>query len=433
MKRLLLIFVFGLFVSIDLARADDFPLFGFAADEESPEEPAETWDDVRKRRATNGLTLNFDATYVFQGVAAGGFTGPLFPLFSNEEDTGHTLSGDLRAVIDTQKAGWWEGGTLKTRLQARTGQSIVQRAGSVAAVNNEALFPNVESNFDGNVVSLVELMYRHSLNEQVGVYAGLLNTALGDQNAIAGSSQSHSTFMNFALLYSVVEDATTPQTSLGGGIDLKPTDRVNGSISIYGSDETSGASPFRRWRGTSFNTEWTLTHSISERPGAQTFGFLYGLGINTADLAADPRLVIIGVITGVPIPATTTDTWAFYYNAHQYIQGDDRQGWGMFARWGISDGNPNLVKQNAALGLGGVGVFPSRKQDHWGLAGFLVDMSDASLLSGLNVRDEFGAEAYYNIAVTNSLRVTLDAQVIDSALPRVDTAWVLGVRTNYTF
>ncbi|TXT36075.1 MAG: porin [Planctomycetota bacterium] len=385
------------------------------------------------RRERSGLTTHFDATYVFQGIAEGGFTGPFFPTFSDEDDLGHTLSGDLRVELDTEKLGWWKGGTWMTRFHGRTGQSAVQRAGSVAAVNNEALFPNVEANFDGNAFAITEMTYRHAINEKVGIYGGLLNTSLGDKNEIAGEALSHQHFLNFAMLYSLVEDATVPHASLGGGIDFAPTEDISGSFSVFGSAETAGVNPFDRWHGTTFSTEWTFAHKLGERPGAQTFGFLYGINARRTDIAADPRLVIISIVLGLPIPTTESDTWAFYYNAHQFVRGDDSGGWGVFARWGISDGNPNFVKQNAALGVGGVGLFPSRKQDRWGLGTFFVDMSEEDLLKGLNVGDEFGGEVYYNIAVRPSLHITLDAQVIDSALPRVDTTWVFGVRTNYSF
>ena len=393
----------------------------------------EDWTGRRERWAAAGLKFNFDATYVFQGVADGGFTGPFFAVFSNENDTGHTISGDLRAEIDTEKIGWWPGGTWTTRFQARSGKSVVQRAGSVAAVNNEALFPNVVDKFDGNALAITELTYRHALGEKFGVYGGLLNTALGDQNAIAGSALSHAHFLNFAMLYSLVEDATVPHVSLGGGVDFAPNENVSGSFSVFGSAESAGENPFSRWHGTTFSTEWTFAHKLAERPGAQTFGFLYGINERRTDIAADPRLVIISILLGLPIPTTTSDTWALYYNAHQFLHGDENGGWGVFARWGISDGNPNFVKQNAALGVGGVGLFPNRKQDRWGLGAFFVDMSKEDLLKGLNVGEEFGGEVYYNIAVLPSLHVTLDAQVIDSALPRVDTTWVLGVRTNFSF
>ncbi len=182
--------------------------------------------------------------------------------------------------------------------------------------------------------------------------------------------------------------------------------------------------------GTTFSTEWTVTHSVLMRAGAQTFGALYGIDTQRTDIAADPRTVIRDVLRGGSVPTTGTDTWALYYNAHQFLQGDSDGGWGVFVRVGLSDGNPNLVRWNVAGGTGGIGLFPGRTSDRWGLGAFCLGMSDEDLLRGLGVDDEIGGELFYDVAVTPWLHVTLDAQVIDSALPRAGTAWVLGVRTH---
>lgn len=413
------------------AQADDEQVSG--SDRLRLEELSSRWSAARTRWSESGLTFEYDTTYILQGVAAGGVTGPRFSKYSNETEIGNTFSGDLRGTLDTEQAGWWTSGTFSARLQSRAGRSAVQRAGSVAAVNNEALFPNVIDRFDQAVLALTEFAYEHKLSDTVSVYGGLLNTSMGDENAIAGSAQSHSHFLNFAMLYSAVEDATTGNAALGAGVNILPSESVSGSFSVYGSQETAGENPFRNWHGTTLSTEWTIQHTLRERPGAQTFGFLYGINVLLTDIAADPRLVLIDILSDLPIPAITTNTWAFYYNAHQFIEGDEEGGWGFFVRWGVSDGDPNLIRQNAALGAGGVGLFPTRPSDRWGAGVFLMDVTTSALLRSLRVRDEVGAEAYYDIAVSPSFHVTLDAQLIDPGLPRSEFACVLGLRANYHY
>jgi porin len=66
-----------------------------------------------------------------------------------------------------------------------------------------------------------------------------------------------------------------------------------------------------------------------------------------------------------------------------------------------------------------------------GLGAFYLGLSDEDLLKGLNVGDGVGGDLFYNVAVTPWFHVILDAQGIDSALPRAETAWVLGVRTHF--
>ena len=388
------------------------------------------WGGARDRLAAVGLTIDATATYTFQGVVAGGFDGPAFERLSDEDDTGNVVSGDLQLALDTGKVGLWQGGVFDARLEGRAGRSVLQRAGSVSAVDNDALFPNVVDRFDEEALALTALTFTQALGEAVSVFGGLMNTAEGDANALAGSAVANDSFLNSALLYSLVEDATVPNVTLGGGIGWEPHERVSGSFSVFGTSETAGENPFDRWHGTTFSTEWAVAHRLAGHAGAQTFGALYGIDARRADIAADPRTVVGDILRGLPAPTTRADTWALYYNAHQFLHGDEDGGFGVFVRVGLSDGNPNLVAWNAAGGLAGTGLLPRRPHDRWGLGAFGIGASDEDLLRGLGVEDEVGGEVFYAVALTPWLHVTLDAQVIDGALPAADTAWVLGVRTH---
>ncbi len=388
------------------------------------------WGGVRDTLAEHGLSFELEATYTFQGVAHGGLDGPLFERVSDEDDSGHTASADVKLELDTAKAGLWPGGYFNLRGEGRAGRSVLQRAGVVSAVNNDALFPNVVDRFDDQALALTELIATQYLGQHVALFAGLLDTAAGDENALAGSALSNSHFLNSALLYSLVEDATVPNVALGGGVLLEPHDDLSGSFSVFGSEETAGEDPFEHTGGTTFSTEWTLGHTLRDRPGAQTVGFLYGIDASRTAIASDPRLVLGGILSGQPIPTTSDDTWALYYNGHQYLRGDAEGGWGLFARFGVSDGNPNPVRWNAAGGVGGTGLLPRRGRDTWGLGVFYLGLSDEDLLQGLNLGDEVGGDLFYNLAATPWLGLIADVQVIDSALPRADTVWVLGLRTH---
>jgi porin len=108
---------------------------------------------------------------------------------------------------------------------------------------------------------------------------------------------------------------------------------------------------------------------------------------------------------------TNADTWALYYNAHQYIQGTSEGGWRLFVRAGVSDGYPNPIKWSAAFGLGGVGSW--RPKDNWGIGAYALGASNEPVLNRLGIQDEIGFEAFYNAALTPWLHVTADVQFID--------------------
>src|SRR6185436_3502770 len=118
-------------------------------------------------------------TYAFQGVAAGGLTGPVFDRVSSEDDTGNVFSGDLNLAIDSEKAGLWRGGSFEVRLEGRAGRSAVQRAGTVSAVDNDALFPNVIDRFDDEAVAITKLTVTQYAGETIALFGGLLDTAEG--------------------------------------------------------------------------------------------------------------------------------------------------------------------------------------------------------------------------------------------------------------
>src|SRR5262245_4529244 len=137
------------------------------------------WGGVREDWARHGFTLDLDLTYTFQGVVAGGAKGPLFDAFSKEDSTGHTFSGLLGLALDTEKAGLWKGGFFDLALEGRVGRSVVERAGSLSAVNNDALFPDVVRNFDEGAFAITELAFTQYVVERVALFGGLLNTAEG--------------------------------------------------------------------------------------------------------------------------------------------------------------------------------------------------------------------------------------------------------------
>jgi porin len=125
--------------------------------------------------------------------------------------------------------------------------------------------------------------------------------------------------------------------------------------------------------------------------------------------------------------------WAVYWNGFQYLQGDEKRGWGLFGRFGFSDGDPNPIAWSMAAGLGGVGLLPARDKDRWGVGLYHLQYTDKGVIEALGIDDETGGEVFYNIEFTPWMHVTLDAQIADSAIPGVDTAFVLGTRVVVSF
>jgi porin len=152
-------------------------------------------------------------------------------------------------------------------------------------------------------------------------------------------------------------------------------------------------------------------------------------------------------------------SWNLFYNFDQYLyepkKGVDR-GVGLFGRLGVSDGNPNFMKFFSSFGMGGKGMFEGRPNDKFGVGFYFMNINNPTIQGPFQtrklLRDEYGLEAFYNIAITPWLQLTPDLQVIQGAqkdkltlvqgplglLPRIGrnsigTTTVLGVRLQVIF
>ena len=147
---------------------------------------------------------------------------------------------------------------------------------------------------------------------------------------------------------------------------------------------------------------------------------------------------------------TVQDTWAVYYNFDQFVYESDAdagRGVGLFGRFGASKGDPNPAQYFFSVGVGGKGVVPTRDLDRFGLGYYYIVMENPRFRGPLRtrtfLRDEWGFEAFYNVALTPWMLLTPDIQVVRGAQKRratglltrksVDTATVLGVRLQLIF
>jgi porin len=408
-----------------LLAAEDLPISDLT-EQAAGIDPALTgdWGGWRDQAAEKGLTVALHGVHSLQGVASGGL--------DLGSATGNLFSGQLDLAFDTEKAGLWSGGFLKVRLEGRGGQGVLARSGATSPVNNQAVFPLVEGRIgDGTVWALTELTFTQFVTERFGLTGGLINTTFGDGNPITGNAVSYQHFMNLAFLYSPVEAGTVPAVTLGGGFVFLPVDGVKGSLTVVGSEETAGYNPFALYEGTTFGTEWEIEYELGGKPGGMVIGGLYSIDQPRRPFG-NPRLSL-EAFADEEESETTQDSWAIFWNGFQYLTGDEERGMGVFARLGLADGNPNPVRWHGALGLGGNGLLPSRERDRWGCGLYYQDLADGVLAENLQLGSEWGGEVFYNVAVTSWMNLTLDAQIIDSALPQVGTVVVLGTRVGIRF
>jgi porin len=112
----------------------------------------------------------------------------------------------------------------------------------------------------------------------------------------------------------------------------------------------------------------------------------------------------------------------------------DREGVGIFARFGVADQDTNPVEWSGSFGVGGRGIVPARDDDVFGVGYYYTHFQETRIGGLLGVDDEGqGFETFYNAAIIPAAHLTFDMQLADSALPRTDTAVILGARLNLSF
>lgn len=375
------------------------------------------WGGIRNDLAKKGITLDMYATQIYQGVVAGGL------------DKGWQYGGreNFTLNLDTGKLGLWPGGFLTLEGEGNFGEFAgAHQTGTVLPANNNLLFPNTDTpQFD-----LTQVMYTQFVSHNFGFFFGKIDATVGDNNAFAHGKGDRQ-FLNTAFGFNPIISVAAPAYALGAGVIILPTGDphefvITASVmDMEGQASTSGFHTAFEG-GTSFTAEGRYTTHFFNLTGHQLLGGMYSDRLYTS---VDQNLRNF-IIPGLPIQKSS-GSWAVYYNFDQYLyQPDPRSdgGLGVFGRFGISDGEANPVHYFGSIGLSGKGLIPGRKNDQFGVGYFRLSASDSAALDTLGFGDSQGFEAYYEIAITPSVLLTPDIQVIEPSQKGVDTVTVFGVR-----
>ncbi len=376
---------------------------------------------VRTALAESGITLQNNLTQFYMGNTAGGL----------DREFRYSGHGDYLINADLGKLGVQPGLFLKVRAEHRFGESLAGATGAILPANVAADLPvsDIEN------IYLTNVLLTQALSESLIVFAGKLDSLDGDLNAFA-HGRGIRQFSNMAFVGTPIALRTVPYSTLGLGFAYLSDGVPLFSFSVLNATDTTRTSGFDELfaEGVVLTSELRLPTNFFQRPGHQLFGGTW----SSRDLIAlgqDPRVVL----PSVPI-ARQSDSWSLYWNCDQYLVSDpcDRsRGWGYFARAGIADDDTNPLSYYLSAGLGGSSPIAGRDGDSFGIGYYYAEVSNqvGDILTALlgSLSDGQGVELFYNAAITRSLTVTPDIQVISPARDSVNTALVAGVRANMAF
>ena len=402
------------------------------------------WGGTRNEWAAKGVAFDINLNQTGMSVINGG----------KNQGWEYSGRGNLTLNVDTQKLGLWPGGFLTVEVEGNYNRSINPDTGAISPVNTNQLFP-MPGKDNLNIPAVTFMQF---LSHNFGVVLGKLDTTSGDANEFA-HGKGDKQFFNLAFNLNPALLLTTPNSVLGAGVIILPTkDPEAAIISMMVIDSNGKAN--RSGFDTAF--EGNNTYAMEGRvrtdffgmTGHQLMGALYSTK-NFSSLEQDSLLLLKGIIQNGKLDAEKQDSsWAVYYNFDQYLYEPKKgQGIGVFGRFGASDGEANPVHYFCSLGVGGKGVMNSRPNDAFGIGYYYMDISNPKLTGIFKdrefLRDEYGVEAYYNIAITPWMKLTPDVQFVRPAQKdvlqidkealllskkkSVDTVTVVGIRLQVIF
>ena len=403
------------------------------------------WWGVRNDLAAKGVTLDMNITQIGQGVVNGGKSG----------QWQYGGRGDIILNLDSQKLGLWPGAFLNLEAEGNWASSVNPNTGALMPVNTSQILPLPPEGFYLDSLNFTQFLSPY-LGLTIGKYTTLTATS-GDMNEFA-HGKGDTQFMNMAFNLNPVAAFTVPYSTLGGGVIVLPTKDPKEAIvnfMVFQANGTAATSGFNDLSANklTFAGSGRLRTDFFSLTGHQLFGFAFS---NRDFTSIDQRFS--NIIENQQL-AGTTHSWSIYYNFDQYLYEPKKgsgEGIGVFGRFGASDGNPNFMHFFYSLGIGGKGVIPGRERDRYGLGFYFIDISNPTLQGPLRsaklLRDEYGFEAFYNVAITPWLLLTPDIQVVRGAqkdkvtigrdifgVPfiagkkSIPTATILGVRFQMVF
>jgi len=410
------VFLLGIFFAAQLGAAEAPSKEPYSGDLWDRSTLSGDWWGLRNELAAKGVTIDMSLTQAAQGIVHGG------------KDTGWQYGGgrgDINLSVDTQKLGLWPGGFFALEAEGNFTpydnilDSTNGETGALMPVNSSQIYPTPS----GDNFNLPGLNFTQFLSPYFGLLIGKLATissTSGDMNEFA-HGKGDINFMNMAFNFNPIIALTVPYSTLGTGLVALPTKDPKQAIvkfvvvSSSGKASTSGFEDLNDDNLT-FAGEARVRTNFFGRTGHQLFGYTFSnKKFNSIDQSV--RVVIENrELSG------KKGSWNVYYNFDQYLYEPEKgsgEGIGIFGRFGASDGNPNFMHFFYSVGIGGKGVIPTRPDDRYGFGFYYLVISNPRVQGLFQntklLRDEYGFEAFYNIAITPWLRLTPDVQVIRGA------------------
>lgn len=386
----------------------------------------------RSEWAAKGFSFDIDYNQYFQGVVDGG------------KDTSSEYGGtiDYNINVDFDRMGLISGGLLQMKAVSRYGRSVNGVSGALIPVNTDATHPTTTTLDDDVTLWLPVITYTQFFSETFGMSIGKMDM-FGTTNEFSGG-KGRTQWWNMNLNMPVSAGLIVPYSALAAAAFYMPSPGLIITGIVCTSNDTSNHSGFDMLDdGLAALVTLEYQYKINNLPGG--FTLMPGYGWDNEFNQINGRITIED---GQLVASTKDNTWFFSADVWQYLWVEDDlnqlidtangrqdlQGIGVFSRIQTADKDTNPVDFYFSVGLNAKGLIPGRNNDAMGIAYSYNSMNKGRFLDFIGIEDSSSAwELFYNLELTSSVHLTLDAQVVKSALPNMDTATILGTSLQMRF
>jgi porin len=375
------------------------------------------WGGLRSQLAEGGVTFDLDFTQYLQGAV----------ISSGSREFNYGGRFDALINFDTERLGLWEGGSFNTHLELRYGDipHLPFDQGVLWPVNTGTALPLGDS---GNLVA--SSLYLSQRLGDVSLLIGKINVLDLLSRDLFFGGWGTQRFMNLSF---VAPPSGVLPPAIFGAITNVRLDPVTLTFMVYDpNDQTNNYWPDNLFEdGVTFSAGATYATTLSDRPTTFNLTGTYSTqeGQDLNDILLPPD------IEGGTRPGSYAIAFQFTHLLHQ-LPDNPREGWGIYFRGLIADGNPNPIQGAVVAGIGGRGLFADRPQDRFGLGAFYWNFSNdlqSTVDPIIDFGNEYGLEAYYSYAMTPWLSMTGNVQYINPANQDFNDALFLGLRVGIRF
>ncbi len=379
----------------------------------------------RSEWAKKGFTFDIEYNQYFQGVVDGGI--------DTDSEYGGTI--DYNINVDFDRMGLIPGGLLQMRAVSRYGRSVNGISGALIPVNTDATHPTTTTLDDDVTLWLPSITYTQFLSESFGLSIGKM-IMYGQSNEFFGG-EGRTQWWNLNLSMPLSPGLIVPYSALSAAAFYMPSPNLTITGLVCTSSDTSNNSGFNKLDdGLTALVTLEYQYKMNGLPGG--FNLMPGYGWDNEFNQINGR---INIEDGQLVASTKDSTWFFAADVWQYLWVEDEvnqlintadgrqdlQGVGVFSRIEIADKDTSAADFYFNFGVNAKGLIPSRDNDAMGIAYSYNSMNKGRFLDVIGIQDSSTVwELFYNLELTPAVHLMLDAQVVNSALPNIDTATILG-------